>query len=144
MKTKFVVLCVLTLLPLTSFARPGGGGMERSQRSEKPYEPEIVNFTGIVKSKPHQAQSCDSDLKFTVNGSGDVYVLSNGEELKKLHCSKEKDLVIQLKAEKMPRFLFWGGDLKVISFEVLNEQEPEGHILPEERQSSHVHAVDRR
>lgn len=138
MKTTLSLLILISLMSATSFARPGGA--ERPPRSSRPYEPEIVNLTGVIKSKPHQ-QSCDPDLKFIVKETDEVYALSNVEELKKLHCSKEKDLVIQLKAEKVPRFLFWGGDLKVISFEVLHEQESESHILSEERQSAHIHGI---
>lgn len=91
---------------------------------------ELLSLKGIVKSsaKHREGALCKVTLEFTDDKTGKSFELEDANSLEALHCEKEKDLVVNITAKKEARFLFWGGDLKLSSFEVLGEQESAPHI----------------
>lgn len=90
----------------------------------------ILSLKGIVKSADRhwEGKRCKVTLEFTDSESGKTYELEDAKSLADLHCEKEKDFKVKLTAEKEAAFLFWGGDLKVKSFEILEEITPAPHI----------------
>lgn len=95
---------------------------------------------GIAKSanKHWEGKRCKVTLEFTDSESGKTYELEDAESLAALHCEKEKDFVVKLTAEKEARFLFWGGDLKVKSFEILEEMTFAPHIAEYSTESRNI------
>lgn len=100
---------------------------------------EIVSFKGIVKSvDKHKAGAhCSVTLQFIDDESGKSFELENAEKLEALHCETEKDFIVTLTAQKETKFLFWGGGLKMTSFEILGERESEPHISTESSSKHH-------
>jgi len=91
---------------------------------------EILSLKGIVKSagKHRMGTFCKVTLEFIDDETGKSFELEDAENLVALHCEKEKDFVVKITAEKETQFLFWGGDLKLKSFEILEERESTPHI----------------
>lgn len=92
-----------------------------------PYSPEVLDLKGIVRSDGSHASDCNIDLELVVQDSGKIYSISDPGELAALHCTKEKNFSVTMKAERTPKFLFWGGNLKVQSFEIIEELEAQPH-----------------
>ncbi len=91
---------------------------------------ELLSLKGIVKSsaKHREGALCKVTLEFTDDISGKSFELEDAENLEALHCEKEKDFVVNIVAKKEAQFLFWGGDLKLKSFEILEEKDSAPHI----------------
>lgn len=145
MKQLFYALILTTTFSLNANAE-GRGGIRSSDYNQKtPYKPEILEMKGVVKSDGGHGTNCDIDLEFVDQASGKSYDISEPGELSALHCSKEKDLLVTMKAERTPKFLFWGGNLKVQTFEILEEMETQPHIeVPSVRKTSSVDRGPRR
>ena len=108
-----------------------------------PTVPVILDLEGTVRSAgTHTKDECP-DLEFVDSKTGKKFDLERAEELTKLHCASERDLVVRMTAEKESRFLFWGGDLIVKSFEVISETPSESHIV-ESRPASTSRFSERR
>lgn len=91
------------------------------------YVPQELELNGIVRSSGNHPNDCGVELEFVEAKTGEVTFISEPGELAQLHCAKEKDFLVRLKAEKTSRFLFWGGGLKVLEFQVLQESEAQPH-----------------
>ena len=130
---KFVYIFVLlSVISLNANAEPRGRAFDRDFGQRTKYVPEIIEITGTVRSRgPHALNTCNIRLEIVEEATGEVFKISEPAELASLHCSTEKDLNVSMKAEKTPRFLFWGGNLKVKEFEVLEELEAQPHIASE-------------
>jgi len=91
---------------------------------------ELLTLKGIVKSstKHREGALCKVTLEFTDEKTGKSFELEDASSLEALHCEKEKDFVVNITAKKEAQFLFWGGDLKLNSFEILGERESVPHI----------------
>ncbi len=95
------------------------------------YVPTIVRLEGEIqdgKNSNHEQGNCYHQLKF-VSDEGKVYSIVDSPELVKLHHEKEKNYKISILAEVTPKFLFWGGNLIVESFSVVNEVSNAPHIV---------------
>ncbi|MEK6555835.1 MAG: hypothetical protein AABZ31_11370 [Bdellovibrionota bacterium] len=92
--------------------------------------PELQQITlkGLVRSQGEHDKSEVENVEFVEEKTGRIFSLSNSEELAELHGEQEKDLLVILTAQKVPKFLFWGGGLKVASFELLDVQQSAPHI----------------
>ncbi len=126
MENKVTVLLAAVVLMTTStpsFAREGGDREPLSwSRSKTEWKPEIVNYEGLVrcKEKPEDsATTCDMEF---VRNDGETFDLEDSPALVSLHCQNHnRDLKVNLEAEKTPRFLFWGGNLITKHFQVTGE-----------------------
>ena len=101
------------------------------KESSVKYVPTIVVLEGELqdgKNSNHEKDNCFHDLKF-VTDEGKTYSIVNSPQLLKLHHENEKNYRLSIKAEVTPRFLFWGGNLVVDSFSVLNEVSTSPHIV---------------
>ena len=101
-----------------------------SLSSPTAYAAEKVRWTGMVRdSETAHTTFHDHDLQFVRLEDGVEFDVVENEKLKALYCSTEKNYVVKVEGELTPRFLFWGGNLKVSSFEV----------LPMDGTSTHAH-----
>lgn len=131
MKQLTYTIALILTLSLNANAEPRDGGRSSDYNTKKQFVPEILELRGLVKSDGAHKKDCnvDIDLELIESETGESYSISEPGELKAMHCSKEKDLLVQMKAERTPKFLFWGGNLKVQSFEILEELESQPHHL---------------
>ena len=121
MKTLLSAIFVFTLSSV-SFAEPGGdrAGFERSQ-SKTESKPEIVNWVGFIEADGGHTTRHDHSLEFVRKSDGESFDVVDSPELEKVHCNKSKKLLVKIEAERTPQFLFWGDNLIVKKFEVLDE-----------------------
>ena len=96
--------------------------------SKVKFAPEIFELKGIIKSEGSHKKNCGVDLEFVESETGKRYSVSGSNELERIHCEKEKNFLVTVKAEKSTRFLFWGDRLKVLEFQLLEELEAQPHI----------------
>lgn len=128
MKQLIYALILSSTFASNANAEPRSGIRSSDFNQKTPYKPEILDLKGIVKSDGVHDSDCDIDLELVDQASGRSYSISEPGELLALHCSKEKDFLVTMKAERTPKFLFWGGNLNVQAFEILEEMETQPHI----------------
>ena len=80
--------------------------------------------------------SSNHALELVRQDNNEEYDVIESESLLGVHIEKDKDLLVEIEGEVTPRFLFWGGDLIVKSFKILNELEAIPHHEPPKSQSS--------
>ncbi|MDZ4660138.1 MAG: hypothetical protein SGJ18_00830 [Pseudomonadota bacterium] len=96
--------------------------------TESPTEDnEMVVWVGRIDDKNARHNQHQHDLKFSKKDDGRSFDLDS-EGLTNLHHDTEKNYLVEIVAVKTPRFLFWGNDLKVRSFRVLEELEAVPHV----------------
>lgn len=113
----------VSLAAQLTFAAAGdrSGALKSNGRSE----PEIVRWTGEIKDSPSSHTTKHwHNLEFIRQSDGKEFDITSSPELVKLHHETEKNFLVEIEAEKTPRFLFWGGNLIVKSFRVLKETSP--------------------
>jgi hypothetical protein len=137
MKNKALALACLGLLTSYSSAFARGGDRAGFDRKPAKYEPEIVKWVGEIKDEAsdHTTEHQHA-LEFVKKDDGKVYDIVESPELVKLHHETEKNYLVEIEAEKKPRFLFWGGNLIVKNFTVLEETASVPHLAPIKRTSS--------
>lgn len=131
MNRKSISVLFLGILVSSSsaFAMRGEMGiLDRSDRSPA-VQPEIVKWIGEVKDEAatHTAGH-EHELKFVKKDDGKEYGIKDSPDLVKLHHETERNFIVEIEAEKTPRFLFWGGNLIVRNFKVLEETDSAPHL----------------
>ena len=126
--------------PLTASATEPEGRITQGERMQmqKASEPEIVRWVGTFKDKDgsHTTEH-EHELEFTRKDSGDSYDIVDSPELVKLHHETQKNYVVEIEAEKTPKFLFWGGSLIIKNFKVVEDASgPIKHQAPAAEPSS--------
>lgn len=140
MKTKIVTLIFLGVLTSYSSAFAiKGDAVSGIDRQPAKSEPEIVKWVGEVKDEPsdHTTEH-DHKLEFIKKDDGKEYDIVDSPELVKLHHETEKNYLVEIEAEKTSRFLFWGGNLIVKNFKVIQETGSVPHLAPVKRTHSSV------
>jgi hypothetical protein len=95
----------------------------RSDRIRREPEKKVVSWTGTIrcagetKLKAHE----DCDMEFVREEDQEAVALESTPELVAAHCKRSTDLRVKIEGEVTPTFLFGGGELKVSSFQILNE-----------------------
>jgi hypothetical protein len=138
------VVSLLTFsLPLRSYSHERGEGMMQLQinqmsRDKSSVAPEIVKWVGLVRDNTSShTTNHEHRLQFVKNGGSDVFEIIDSPELVKLHHETEKNYVVEIEAEKIPSFLFWGGNLVVKNFKVVSEaSEQISHGAPVKKNNS--------
>lgn len=144
---KSVLIALVLTLSTSAFALPGEGrnGIDRdvgtNSKSEKD-KPEIVNWEGFVVADGGHTTRHDHDLEFVRESDGETFDIVDSPALEKIHCDSSKKLRVKIEAEKTSRFLFWGGNLIVKNFKVLEELDSIPHQKYEPRTVSR--SFDRR
>lgn len=128
MKHFVYIFALISTLTLTANAEARGGHRSSDFGPKTKYVPEILELKGVVRSDGNHQTDCGVDLELVESETGKTYSISEPGELAQLHCSKEKNFLVTLKAERTSKFLFWGGNLEVQEFQVLEELEAQPHI----------------
>jgi hypothetical protein len=133
-----LVYLLLSFLAVPSFAESMMSIQRNARNDAASYSPEAKQITlkGVVRSQGEHDKSEVENVEFVEEKTGRVFSLSNAKELAELHGEQEKDLLVILTAQKVPKFLFWGGGLKVASFELLDAQSSAPHIS--EHDEAHI------
>lgn len=100
---------------------------------------EPVKWTGILNESEGYhfvGHKFGHDLQFVRQSDGKAFSVVNSEKIRKMHNDIEKNLLIEITAEVTPKFLFWGGNLEVSDFKVINELEPIPHKMYERRSNA--------
>lgn len=91
---------------------------------------EPVKWVGTIQEEwgYHTPQhEMGHDLEFIRQSDGEAFDVVDSDALLKLHKEKEKNLLVEVSGELTNRFLFWGGNLIVKDFKVIQELEPIVH-----------------
>lgn len=125
MKSILTVLFVSTL-SVSAFALPGEGrsGLDsdvNNNRKPEISEPEILKWEGYIEADGGHTTRHDHSLEFVRKSDGKTFDIVDSPALEKVHCDSSKKLLVKIEAEKTSRFLFWGGNLIVKNFEVIEE-----------------------
>lgn len=94
---------------------------------------ESVKWTGIIQEeKGYHTPNHENghDLEFVKQDDKETFDVVDSEGLLNTHTEKEKNLLVEVEGEITPRFLFWGGNLVVKNFKVLNELNEIPHREP--------------
>lgn len=138
MKTNSLSLALIAVASLSvhsAFAIERDGGPRFNREPSVKSEPEIVKWIGEVRDEPSShTTNHEHELTFVKKDDGENYDIVDSPELVKLHHETEKNFLVEIEAEKTPRFLFWGGNLVVKNFRVINELGgPIAHRTPAQR-----------
>lgn len=121
MKIRFQYIALLAFVTTFSLAY-GRGSVNRKPIK---YVPEMVSWLGEIKDEPSSHNTDhDHELRFVRKEDGEEFDIVDSPELVKLHHSTEKNYLVKVEAKKTPRFLYWGGNLVVKKFEVVEETSP--------------------
>jgi hypothetical protein len=136
MKRCLTVIAFLGFLTSYSFVLAAEGEDQRFDPKPVKSEPEIVKWVGNVKDEvvDHTTEHKHA-LKFVKKGDNEEFDIVDSPELVKLHHETEKNYLMEIEAEKTPRFLFWGGSLIVKKYKVLEETASIPHFDSIERAS---------
>lgn len=122
--TSILMALAFILVSANAFALPGEGRDRSFDRtsSHTKFQPEIVKWVGEVKDdRSTHTTEHRHELEFVKKDDGKRYDIVDSPELVKLHHETGKSYLAEIEAEKTPRFLFWGGNLIVKNFKVLEE-----------------------
>ena len=91
-------------------------------------ENQTVKWTGSVydKSSSHTSDHFHS-LIFKNNETMEEFDIVDSENLSKLHHDTNKNFVAEVEGYITSKFLFWGGNLVVTSYKVLEESDAGPH-----------------
>jgi hypothetical protein len=120
----------ISLVPTDSSARENfrepGERFQMNKVEEPQKQPEIKVYEGNIHCADHKEKRQPEDhtkcrLELTSN-DGKTYDLDANEELATAVCAKhDRHLQAKVTAYKEPSFLFWGGDLKVVDYQITGE-----------------------
>ena len=131
MKTNNVLYALIIALIISSNIRSvsamdrGDAGLRFARFDRAPSnasKPEIIKWVGEVRDNAasHTTEH-EHALTFVKKDDGKTYDIVDSLALVKLHHETEKNYLVEIEAEKTPRFLFWGGNLVVSNYRVIGE-----------------------
>lgn len=104
-KNCFVIL-VVTFLSINAFS--------------KSEEDKILNWTGVVKASDlSHTKKHDHFLEFVRSDDDKVFDIIDSPELVKMHHDTNRNYKVKIEGYLTSKFLFWGGNLVVKNFKVL-------------------------
>lgn len=85
------------------------------------------------------------NLRFTRLDDGEQFNIVDSPQLVKAHCEGEKNYIVEIDAEKTPKFLFWGGNLIVKNFRIVEPSLAKHvpHYSPEDVMPSRIYEHSR-
>ncbi len=130
MKRTYLFALALLMSAASAYAKEG---VDLSNRKPSSADPEVVKWVGeITDSASDHTTLHNHSLEFKNRETGKTYDIVDSPELVKIHHENEKNYLVEIEAEKTPRFLFWGGNLVVKNFKVLGETASVPHLPPQE------------
>lgn len=94
---------------------------------------ESAKWTGVLQeSKGYHSTNHTSEhsLVFVSNETGKTFEVEDNQELISSHIEKDKKLLMEAEGEVTSRFLFWGGNLIIKNYKILEDLEPIVHYDP--------------
>jgi len=94
---------------------------------------ENIKWTGVLQeSKGFHSTNHTNEhsLVFVSKETGKTFDVEDNQELISTHTEKDKKLLIEVEGEVTPHFLFWGGNLIIKSYKILEDLEPMVHYEP--------------
>jgi|GEM_PF-2486947 len=127
---KNAIFCALVVFASSLNIYASSGDQSQSNlKNEQTSASEVLKLIGeISDSDSVHTNLHKHKLEFKDNESGKSYYIVDSPELVKLHHENEKNYLVEIEAEKTSRFLFWGGNLIVKNFKVLNETVSVPHL----------------
>jgi hypothetical protein len=97
-------------------------------------ENQTVNWTGTVYDNPssHTTKHFHR-LIFKNRETQEAYDIVGSENLRNLHHDTNKNFVAQIEGYITSKFLFWGGNLVVTSYKILEESDAVLHTIEKMR-----------
>jgi len=141
---EYILITLLVFSSTTALAVKGEGRDPVKANESKFQKPEIVKWIGTVKgdSSQHTTEH-NHELRFIKQSDQEEFDIVESPKLVTLHHKNEKNYLMEIEAEKTPRFLFWGGNLIVKKFKVLKELESVPHQIPSKKISSNAFSEHR-
>ena len=127
---KLILTLILAITAPLSFA----GSPEKVKKIEPG---NLVNWIGYVDADYGHNTKHKHNMKFVRQSDGETFDIVDSPDLEKTHCESSKKLLVEITAERTPRVLFWGNNLMVKNFKILNELEglPHKKYVPRENTS---------
>lgn len=148
MKKLSVYFFILSFyFPILGFARIDFDkpGIRRDFLGEKNTDSSNENVVWVGKVRDEISThdtSHEHELRFIRQSDGKSFDIESSE-LKKLHHETDKNFLVEINAEKTPRFLFWGGNLIVKSYKILESIDGSPHQPDVELQKRRPSFMDR-
>ena len=122
-------ILTLALAATTSLSFAGSLEAEEKNKSKN-----IVSWTGFVTADFGHHTKHNHNMEFVRQSDGRSFDIVDSPELEKVHCESSKKLLVEVTAERTPKVLFWGNNLIVKNFKILNELEdlPHKKYIPRE------------
>ena len=98
---------------------------DRNKKEDRVYEK--VKWIGYIEADAGHTTKHYHDVRFVKKSNNQGFDIINSPMLEKAHCASEKRLLVEIEAERTPKFLFWGNNLIVKKFKILKELEAEPH-----------------
>jgi len=138
MKKSYLLALILLVSSGNLYAREGIGPI--IDRKPASTGPEIVKWIGeISNSASDHTTLHNHSLEFKNRETGKTYDIVDSPDLVKVHHENEKNYLVEIEAEKTPRFLFWGGNLIVKNFKILGETASVPHLPAPQPQATNHH-----
>lgn len=103
-----------------------------TNKSETGNKNQTVKWIGKI-SDPAATHTTNHnhDPDFIRQGTNEKYDIVDSPELLKFHHESERNHLLEIEGELTPRFLFWGNNLIVKKFTVLEELDAAPHLKPQ-------------
>ena len=133
-----ISIMIISVFSFSALADSKGSDNIEAEESKS-----IVTWVGYVDADGGHTTRHDHYLEFVRKSDGESFDIKDSPELEQVHCDSSKKLLVEIEAEKTPRFLFWGGNLIVKDFKVLEELNTVAH-KPYVESKATSRAFDRR
>lgn len=133
---KNVIFCALVAFASSLNVYASNDGVPQSNlKTEQISAPETLKLVGEI-SDPASGHTTrhKHNLKIKNLETGESYKIVDSPELVKIHHENEKNYLVEIEAEVTSRFLFWGGNLTVKNFKVIDEIASVPHFPATERE----------
>ncbi len=130
-------LNLLSFIFGVSFANAAGidhdhelNGLRKRSAASQSLSGDSITWVGTISDESFAHNEHRHNLRFTRETDGKTFDIES-ESLMTLHHDRERNFLVEITAIKTPKFLFWGNNLIVKDFKVLEELESVPHRVNE-------------
>ncbi len=128
-KTVLILIFAISTPIISAQAEPQNDRWDYPSQKEFETKREQVQLEGILLPEEHKKGEEDFDIEFVSADGTHKYDVSDSPEVTNLIRKNESSYIVKIDGELTPRFLFWGGDLVVKSFEILGKRPAPSHLV---------------
>lgn len=110
-------------------AEPQNDRWDFPSQKESKIEREQIQIKGILLPEKHQKGEKNFSIQFVSLDGTQKYDVTNSPEITNLIQENESSYIVKINGELTPKFLFWGGDLVIKSFEILGKKPAPPHLV---------------